>query len=198
MENRYGYFRQGSGVWRSITDGDFEEEDIWAVLKERREDSSTPSSKVTNFINSEFESSISVQRRLPSAARMIPITTGNGGYTSSSSNSNNSAGVTKLQSAPVKIPDWSNFNGRHHQSKKSSKNVCDDDDDEEEQEEIDDDDDDDGYDSKAPPHEFIARRQARSQISSFSVFEGVGRTLKGRDLSKVRNAVLTRTGFLEK
>ncbi|KAK1280668.1 hypothetical protein QJS04_geneDACA018248 [Acorus gramineus] len=41
------------------------------------------------------------------------------------------------------------------------------------------------------------KKGARNQISSFSVCEGVGRTLKGRDLSKVRNAVLIRTGFLE-
>ncbi|KAJ0047234.1 hypothetical protein Pint_04115 [Pistacia integerrima] len=128
MENRYGYFRQGSGVWKSFTDGDFEEEEVWAVIKERR-DSSAPSSKVSQFINnSEFEPSFSVQRRLPSAARMVPKTSGNGSSTSGSSNSNSPAAVTKLQSAPVKIPDW---------------------------------------------------------------------TLKGRDLSKVRNAVLTRTGFLE-
>ncbi|KAE8646053.1 hypothetical protein Csa_016442 [Cucumis sativus] len=50
---------------------------------------------------------------------------------------------------------------------------------------------------RVPPHELIAKRLARAQISSFSVFEGAGRTLKGRDLSKVRNAVLTKTGFLE-
>ncbi|TYJ12907.1 hypothetical protein E1A91_A10G013200v1 [Gossypium mustelinum] len=30
-----------------------------------------------------------------------------------------------------------------------------------------------------------------------NVCEGVGRKLKGRDLSKVRNAVLAKTGFLE-
>ncbi|XP_044472975.1 uncharacterized protein LOC123201507 [Mangifera indica] len=196
MENGYGYFRQGSGVWRSLTEGDFEEEDVWAVLKERGDPTIT--SKVSQFINSEFEPSMAVKRRLPSATRMIPKTAGYGGNTSSSSNSN-SPEATKLQSsAPVKIPYWSKFNGlhhhhhhRHHKSKKSSKNVHDDDDDE------DDDHDGDGDGSKVPPHEFIARRQARSQISSFSVFEGVGRTLKGRDLSKVRNAVLTRTGFLE-
>jgi hypothetical protein len=52
-------------------------------------------------------------------------------------------------------------------------------------------------DERIPPHELIARQLARSQITSFSVFEGAGRTLKGRDLSRVRNAVLTRTGFLE-
>lgn len=44
-----------------------------------------------------------------------------------------------------------------------------------------------------PPHEWIARKTG----SSFSVCEGAGRTLKGRDLSRVRNAVLTKTGFLE-
>ncbi|CAH9081565.1 unnamed protein product [Cuscuta epithymum] len=48
-----------------------------------------------------------------------------------------------------------------------------------------------------PPHEYIARRLARTQIASFSMCEGIGRTLKGRDLSKVRNAILTKTGFLE-
>lgn len=54
-----------------------------------------------------------------------------------------------------------------------------------------------GIEKRVPPHELIAKRLARAQISSFSVFEGAGRTLKGRDLSKVRNAVLTKTGFLE-
>ncbi|XAR53793.1 hypothetical protein NMG60_11022476 [Bertholletia excelsa] len=52
-------------------------------------------------------------------------------------------------------------------------------------------------DGMVPPHEYIARKLARSQISSFSMCEGIGRTLKGRDLRKVRNAVLTKTGFLE-
>lgn len=58
--------------------------------------------------------------------------------------------------------------------------------------------DDDGDDEIVPPHEYIARRLARTQISSFSVCEGVGRKLKGRDLSEVRNDVLRKTGFLER
>uniref|UniRef100_A0A7N0U724 Uncharacterized protein n=1 Tax=Kalanchoe fedtschenkoi TaxID=63787 RepID=A0A7N0U724_KALFE len=45
-----------------------------------------------------------------------------------------------------------------------------------------------------PPHEVVA---ARSQTMTFSVFEGVGRTLKGRDLRRVRNAVFQQTGFLD-
>ncbi|KAM0943789.1 putative senescence regulator S40 [Dioscorea sansibarensis] len=58
-------------------------------------------------------------------------------------------------------------------------------------------DDDEEGSEKVPPHEWLAKKLARTQISSFSVCEGVGRTLKGRDLSRVRNAVLARTGFLE-
>lgn len=44
-----------------------------------------------------------------------------------------------------------------------------------------------------PPHVIVAR----SHVSTFSVFEGVGRTLKGRDLRRVRNAIWQKTGFLE-
>ncbi|CAA6656363.1 unnamed protein product [Spirodela intermedia] len=43
------------------------------------------------------------------------------------------------------------------------------------------------------PHLIVAR----SHSTTFSVFEGVGRTLKGRDLRRVRNAVFQKTGFLE-
>ncbi|GAB4859221.1 hypothetical protein Ancab_010681 [Ancistrocladus abbreviatus] len=45
--------------------------------------------------------------------------------------------------------------------------------------------------SWVPPHEFLAR----TRIASFSVHEGIGRTLKGRDLSRVRNAVWEKIGF---
>jgi hypothetical protein len=44
-----------------------------------------------------------------------------------------------------------------------------------------------------PPHVLAARRRARSS----SVLEGAGRTLKGRDLRRLRNAVLQQTGFLD-
>ncbi|KZV37173.1 hypothetical protein F511_15093 [Dorcoceras hygrometricum] len=47
------------------------------------------------------------------------------------------------------------------------------------------------------PHEYLAGKLASTQIASFSMRGGVGRTVKGRDLSKTRNAVLTKTGFLE-
>ncbi|CAN1253193.1 hypothetical protein LINPERPRIM_LOCUS8253 [Linum perenne] len=44
---------------------------------------------------------------------------------------------------------------------------------------------------RVPPHELLAR----TRIASFSVHEGIGRTLKGRDLSRVRNAIWEKTGF---
>lgn len=48
-------------------------------------------------------------------------------------------------------------------------------------------------DEMVPPHVLVAR----SHVTTFSVFEGVGRTLKGRDLRRVRNAVFQQTGFLD-
>lgn len=42
-----------------------------------------------------------------------------------------------------------------------------------------------------PPHEIVAMKLK----STSSVLEGVGRTLKGRDLRQVRNAVWRQTGF---
>ncbi|KAJ9153789.1 hypothetical protein P3X46_027192 [Hevea brasiliensis] len=196
MDNRYNLIRQGSGLWRSLRDGDFEEEEVWDVLRERKDSGSKYGKSI--------ESSFSVPRNLPSAGRMIPRATRSG------SSSNNSSHGTKVvqQSAPVNIPGWSKFYKK--KSKKASKNPSSLDDDDDDQESDGDDchgvmnednddefEEDSDYHYKLPPHELIATRLARSQISSFSVFEGVGRTLKGRDLSKVRNAVLTKTGFLE-
>ncbi|XP_018811634.2 uncharacterized protein LOC108984203 [Juglans regia] len=192
MENRYGLLRQSSGFWRSLRDGDFEEEEVWAVLRDTTDSIS--------MVGKPKEPPVSVPRQLPTASRMIPRATAS----SSSSNSFSHEAKIVQKSAPVNIPDWS------HISRKKSEKISrydtwvggDDDDDDDDGDlndgqgsDEDDDDDEDNY--KLPPHEFIAKRLARSHISSFSVFEGVGRTLKGRDLSKVRNAVLTKTGFLE-
>ncbi|KAJ3671368.1 hypothetical protein LUZ60_007447 [Juncus effusus] len=48
-----------------------------------------------------------------------------------------------------------------------------------------------------PPHEIVARKEANTPLTSSSCFEGIGRTLKGRDLRMVRNAVWRQTGFLD-
>ncbi|CAD6205360.1 unnamed protein product [Miscanthus lutarioriparius] len=44
-----------------------------------------------------------------------------------------------------------------------------------------------------PPHEVVQVRERAA--ASFSMREGVGRTLKGRDLRRVRNAIWEKTGF---
>lgn len=87
----------------------------------------------------------------------------------------------KGSSAPMNIPDWSKVYGKNVGGDYGNGDDWHDDED----------------GDMVPPHEWIARKLARNQISSFSVFEGMGRTLKGRDLSKVRNAILTKTGFIE-
>lgn len=65
--------------------------------------------------------------------------------------------------------------------------------------ENDDDDDEKDFDGEEmlPPHEIVARRLSRSQSVACSVLEGAGRTLKGKDLHQVRDAVLRQTGFLD-
>uniref|UniRef100_A0ACD5UY97 Uncharacterized protein n=1 Tax=Avena sativa TaxID=4498 RepID=A0ACD5UY97_AVESA len=45
------------------------------------------------------------------------------------------------------------------------------------------------------PHEYLQARSGGRGEAAPSVFEGVGRTLKGRDLSRVRDAVWSSTGF---
>lgn len=162
-------------------DEDFDEGEVWGVTEER--ENSSP--------------------RLRSSIKKIPR---------SSSSSIEAPTQNKQQfSAPLDIPDWSkiygnsttknkshNYNFATRSSSSSSSwahHLHDHDGDDGNVH--DDDDDDDEEDGMVPPHEYLARKLARSQISSFSVYEGIGRTLKGRDLSKVRNAILTKTGFLE-
>ncbi|KAL9992661.1 putative senescence regulator S40 [Helianthus debilis subsp. tardiflorus] len=73
-------------------------------------------------------------------------------------------------SAPVNVPDWSKIYRIN-----SVESMHDSDEDHE----LD----------MVPPHEYLARTHKSS------VFEGVGRTLKGRDMSRVRDAVWSQTGF---
>ncbi|XP_068496391.1 protein S40-5-like [Phaseolus vulgaris] len=76
-------------------------------------------------------------------------------------------------SAPVNVPDWSKI-----LRVDSVESMNDEEEDDESEME--------------PPHEYLARSQ---KMVANSVFEGVGRTLKGRDLSRVRDAVWSQTGF---
>jgi len=78
-------------------------------------------------------------------------------------------------SMPVNIPDWSKILKENYEEHEKRDSVSDDDDDNE----------------RIPPHEYLARNRG----ASLSVHEGKGRTLKGRDLRSVRNAIWKKIGF---
>lgn len=84
------------------------------------------------------------------------------------------------QSAPVAVPAWSRATADRRRR-------------EAEQEAAEEDYDEDDDEPVVPPHEMAARRAA----AAASVMEGAGRTLKGRDLRRMRNAVWRTTGFLD-
>lgn len=89
-------------------------------------------------------------------------------------------------SLPVNIPDWSKIlkdEYREHSKRESDEDGGGGDDDDEDKEEE--------YYGLVPPHEYLAMRRG----ASFSVHEGIGRTLKGRDLRRVRNAIWKKVGF---
>lgn len=82
-------------------------------------------------------------------------------------------------SAPVNVPDWSKIYRVDSVESLHGSDDCVDDDFE-----------------WVPPHEYLARAYACSRkTAENSVCEGVGRTLKGRDMSRVRDAVWNQTGF---
>ncbi|XP_020585228.1 uncharacterized protein LOC110027921 [Phalaenopsis equestris] len=81
------------------------------------------------------------------------------------------------QSAPMNVPIWP----RGRRTPSGSLMQVDDGGEEEAEDEM------------LPPHVIVAR----SHVTTFSVFEGVGRTLKGRDLCRLRNTVFQKTGFID-
>lgn len=94
--------------------------------------------------------------------------------------------VKFLQSAPVNIPVWpKKFHDNFNEINDGDGDLKRLDEMEEEEEEEED-------EKMVPPHVIVARSHV-----TFSVFEGVGRTLKGRDLRRVRNAVFRKTGFID-
>ncbi|CAL9124486.1 unnamed protein product [Musa textilis] len=100
------------------------------------------------------------------------------------------AAAAAASSLPVNIPDWSKILGNCYGGSNSiSRDWW----------EVDDDEDGGGGGGGGggvagpviPPHELLCR----SRAASLSVHEGVGCTLKGRDLNRVRNAIWEKTGF---
>lgn len=161
---------------------DFREEDVWSVVDDRDRD------RELNFSPGEWDSRVSSwNREREQDHRNF------GGLSQAFENSGNnvataassrivhhqyraSMGRNVATSAPVNVPDWSKI--LRVESVESLHDM------------------DDGFEENesemVPPHEYLARGR---KMAANSVFEGVGRTLKGRDLRRVRDAVWNQTGF---
>lgn len=128
-------------------------------------------------------SSLSRSPASVATARMIPT-----GVSVKSRSSEEYSGSARMyhRSAPVNVPPWSKSNQTSMKSQLMVNPGL---------EEVEDDDEND--EERLPPHEITAREYAMSQMTTFSMCEGLGRTLKGRDQSRVRNAVWRQTGFLD-
>ncbi|XP_044461377.1 uncharacterized protein LOC123192783 [Mangifera indica] len=185
---QYGIMSKNSegGGRRSMRNEDFEE-DVWSFVKGSEEDSTFE----TNSNKYSSGSSSSSAWRFTTAPRMIPRSN-NMPNTAHEANK-----VVQQSSAPMNIPDWSKIYGKNANLGSSRNGSWDHNSISYNDGGNDVDNEDSDNEDMVPPHEWLARKLARNKISSFSVFEGIGRTLKGRDLSKVRNAILTKTGFLE-
>ncbi|XP_031483439.1 uncharacterized protein LOC116252935 [Nymphaea colorata] len=148
---------------------EFDEEDVWNLHSV----SSEIDGKHETVYKSPIKPSSNI-KRAGATSRMIPAA-------KPSPVSGNK--VNSSSSAPVNIPDWSKIL-REDFSRSRGGGV-------EYEEEEDAGGDGGGGSSMIPPHELVAR----VRMASFSVHQGVGRTLKGRDLSRVRNAIWKQTGF---
>lgn len=155
-----------------MADGDFDEEEMWGYFGNERDYGTSPKS-TKKHKNKAVISSPPSSANTSSSPKMIQKPHG--------------MSKSMRQSAPVNIPDWSKiYQNKNYSTTPAYNDAADDDWVEDE-----------GSTERVPPHEWLARKMAKNNISSFSVCEGAGRTLKGRDLSRVRHAVLTKTGFLE-
>ncbi|GMI91473.1 hypothetical protein like AT1G11700 [Hibiscus trionum] len=205
-ERLLGSFSYGHGQGdTAIDDAELGEEDVWSMVDnvaERDDDGPvdnsrrqwSPRAEADSNGNGSFDVRGSNRRRIPRGDRHV------GGLSLAFEDSSSTMprivhqfrsqdgvaaaasprGHQMATSAPVNVPDWSKIYRVN-----SVEWVHDSDDGF-----------DDGDSEMVPPHEYLAREYARSKKSSgASVFEGVGRTLKGRDMSRVRDAVWSQTGF---
>lgn len=170
--------------WSSIINNNKEEEEfqefeVWDVMKndeKENRDNFDISLKQRKSFSSVSYSSFAKRSTFISSPQMVirrAISLGNEGKNYS----------LKQSSAPVRISHLSHKQNKENGEK--NKDFVEDDGENEEEEMI-------------PPHEYVAKRLTSRRVASYSMCEGIGRTLKGRDLCKVRDAILTQTGFIEK
>eukprot|EP00270_Netrium_digitus_P011985 TRINITY_DN3850_c0_g1_i2.p1 TRINITY_DN3850_c0_g1~~TRINITY_DN3850_c0_g1_i2.p1 ORF type:complete len:262 (-),score=12.05 TRINITY_DN3850_c0_g1_i2:232-1017(-) len=139
-------------------------------LQNALSNSAVQSSSVAQRPGTSNESSLAVGRPFITPSRMIPQPAPN--------NVLSDHRPARRASAPVNVPDWSKIVGLKKPKAEDG---------EAEEEE-------DG-EQMVPPHLLMAREYSKSV--TFSVFEGVGRTLRGRDLDQVRTSILRKTGFFD-
>jgi len=184
MENHHIYkfhgFQQSGSIENSDSMEEFNEEDIWGGYTIDPETKPVIGFQENGFNGVPPSRSMGKEGSSNNRKRSVKIHN-----KESCDEADNNTRVTRYQSsAPVNIPDWSQMVWAEKNSENSGRShgISDDD----------------GVKDfeKLPPHEVIARQLALSGIASFSVYEGAGRTLKGRDLRRVRNAVWMRTGFI--
>ncbi|KAL6567501.1 hypothetical protein OROGR_001169 [Orobanche gracilis] len=170
MARLHGSFSSFSGGMAALmATEDYQEEDVWDGLMWKGSSSCRIRKSRSGPIRSAWRSPATIPRSTSAAAGLRDICPARKG------------------SSPVEIPDRSGI------PKVEPKNTWWDDDGNDDVDACGDDDDD---DEMVPPHEFLARRIRTSQVA-YSMCEGIGRTLKGRDLCNLRNAILAKTGFLE-
>lgn len=203
MLGTYSY-GQGQGS-NGLDSSELGEEDVWSMVDGLASDTNNSHGEWSPRASGDTNGSVGVrssrqQRRISrndSHVGGLSLAFDEPGSSSSSSSSSSrivhqfrgndeiSAGPPRQRhmatSAPLNVPDWSKI--LRVESVESLHEL--------------DDGFDDGPDSEmVPPHEYLAREYARShKMAATSVFEGVGRTLKGRDMSRIRDAVWSQTGF---
>lgn len=196
--NSYGY------AYSSSDASDLREEDIWAVVDDGagpehenatgsrftwspRAASATEGSErgVLRGGDCQHDGGLSVVFQVSAAPtttspRIVHQHRGGGHWGSDSKAAPVTIGCTghhMATSAPVNVPDWSKIYRVDSVESMHDEGI----------------DDDVNGSEMIPPHLYL---YARSQkMAATSVFEGVGRTLKGRDMRRVRDAVWSQTGF---
>ncbi|KAL4298296.1 hypothetical protein GQ457_12G017740 [Hibiscus cannabinus] len=185
----YGHGQGDTGV----DNAELGEDDVWSMVDNVADRGDDDNSSLQSNGNGNFDARESIRRRITRGDRHVGGLSLSLAFQDSSSTKprivhqfRSQDGVAAAASprghhhmatsAPVNVPDWSKIYRVNsvewvHDS-------------------------DDGLNDSdsemVPPHEYLARGK---KSGGTSVFEGVGRTLKGRDLSRVRDAVWSQTGF---
>ena len=167
MASRKSFLGKSSYIFPTTSDHtDFNPKSTDAVLEFDEADIWTFSGNTTNPVTE------STKKALPTSRSALKRSS-----RKTDSSSRVTPAVSGPSSLPVNIPDWSKILKEDYKEHRRESDEHEGNDDVEEME--------------IPPHEYLARTRG----ASLSVHEGIGRTLKGRDLRSVRNAIWKKVGF---